>query len=194
MREELSKSMDIKIWGIILAAGEGKRAGGGKLKKIIDGKPMLQHGVEMAARSSLDDVLLVTGYERNLGEAMAKRYGIKSYFNPNYSQGMSTSLKLGISKIPQGVSAMVVLLGDMPYIKRETIEAMIDLHKTTRSKIIIPIYHGRRGHPVLLSCIYKEEIYNTAGDMGAREIIKRHSDEIVYLETDDPGILQDIDY
>ena len=193
MMGKLSKD-NIKVWGIILAAGEGKRAGGGKLSRVIQGKPMLRCVVETAIQSGLDDVLLVTGYERNLGEKIAKHFGIKYCFNSDYPLGMSTSLKLGLSKVPSGISAVVVLLGDMPYIQRETLEALINLHKTIGSKIIIPVYNGRKGHPVLISCIYKDEIYNISGDVGAREIIKRHADEVVYLETGDPGILQDIDY
>ncbi|MDD4569831.1 MAG: nucleotidyltransferase family protein [Tepidanaerobacteraceae bacterium] len=191
---EKSSKDNMKIWGIILAAGEGKRAGGGKLSRAIQGKPMLQCVVETAVHSGLDNILLVTGYERNLGEKIANQFSIKSYFNSDYPLGMSTSLKLGLSKVPFGISAVVVLLGDMPYIQRETLEAVIDLYKTTGGKIIIPVYNGRKGHPVLISCIYKDEIYNISGDMGAREIIKKHVDEVIYLETGDPGILQDIDY
>lgn len=191
---EKSSKDNMKIWGIILAAGEGKRAGGGKLSRAIQGKPMLQCVVETAVHSGLDNILLVTGYERNLGEKIANQFSIKSYFNSDYPLGMSTSLKLGLSKVPFGISAVVVLLGDMPYIQRETLEAIIDLYKATGGKIIIPVYNGRKGHPVLISCIYKDEIYNISGDMGAREIIKKHVDKVVYLETGDPGILQDIDY
>jgi molybdenum cofactor cytidylyltransferase len=191
---EKSSKDNMKIWGIILAAGEGKRAGGGKLSRAIQGKPMLQCVVETAVHSGLDNILLVTGYERNLGEKIANQFSIKSYFNSDYPLGMSTSLKLGLSKVPFGISAVVVLLGDMPYIQRETLEAIIDLYKATGGKIIIPVYNGRKGHPVLISCIYKDEIYNISGDMGAREIIKKHVDEVIYLETGDPGILQDIDY
>lgn len=191
---EKSSKDNIKVWGIILAAGEGKRAGGGKLSRAIMGKPMLQCVVEMAVQSDLDDVLLITGYERDLGERIAKHFSIKSYFNSDYPLGMSTSLKLGMYEVPSGISAVVVLLGDMPYIQRETLEAIINLHKTTGGRIIIPVYNGKKGHPVLISCIYKGEIYNISGDIGAREIIKKHVDEVVCFETDDPGILQDIDY
>lgn len=191
--KESSKD-NTRIWGIILAAGEGKRAGGGKLTRIVQGKPILQHVVEKAVKSSLDNVLLITGYEKNFGEMVAEHYDIKSHFNPNYSQGMSTSLKLGVSKIPQGISAILVFLGDMPYIQSETLETIINLHKTTKGKIIIPVYKGKKGHPVLISCIYKDEIYSISGDIGAREIIKKHIDEVTYVETSDPGIVQDIDY
>ncbi|WP_213951020.1 nucleotidyltransferase family protein [Tepidanaerobacter syntrophicus] len=191
---ERSSKDNIKIWGIILAAGEGKRAGGGKLSRDIQGKPMLQHVVEMATQSSLDGVLLVTGYERNLGEKVAKCAGIKSYYNADYSLGMSTSLKLGISKVPEGISAVAIILGDMPYVQRKTINSLVSIYKTTDSKIIIPVCNGEKGHPVLMSCNYNEEIYNISGDMGAREIIKKHSDEVFYWQTDDLGILRDIDH
>lgn len=191
--EESSKD-GIKIWGIILAAGEGKRAGGGKLSRDIQGKPMLQHVVEMATQSSLDGVLLVIGYERNLGEKIAKCTGIKSYYNPDYSLGMSTSLKLGISKVPEGISAVAIILGDMPYVQRKTLDSIVNLYKTTRSKIIIPVCNGKKGHPVLMSCKYNGEIYNILGDIGAREIIKKHRDEVMHWQTNDLGILRDIDY
>lgn len=191
---ERSSKDNKKIWGIILAAGEGKRAGGGKLSRNIHGKPMLQHVVEMAAQSSLDGVLLVTGYERNLGEKIAKRAGIKYYYNADYSLGMSTSLKLGISKVPEGISAVAIILGDMPYVQRKTMDSLVSIYKTTDSKIIIPVCNEKKGHPVLMSCRYNGEIYNISGDIGAREIIEKHSDEVLHWQTDDLGILRDIDY
>lgn len=191
---ERSSKDNKKIWGIILAAGEGKRAGGGKLSRNIHGKPMLQHVVEMAAQSSLDGVLLVTGYERNLGEKIAKRAGIKYYYNASYSLGMSTSLKLGISKVPEGISAVAIILGDMPYVQRKTMDSLVSIYKTTDSKIIIPVCNEKKGHPVLMSCRYNGEIYNISGDIGAREIIEKHSDEVLHWQTDDLGILRDIDY
>jgi len=184
---------NIKICGIILAAGEGKRAGGCKLSRLIQGKPILQHVVETAVNSSLNDVLLITGYERNLGEKIAKHVGIKSYYNAEYLLGMSTSLKLGISKVPEGISAVVIILGDMPYVQRKTLDYLIHQYKVTESKIIIPVHEGKKGHPVLLSCNYNDEIYTTSGDVGAREVIKKHSDEVMYLHVNDPGILEDID-
>ncbi len=191
---EKSIKRNTKVCGIILAAGSGERAGGGKLSKIIKDKPMLQCVVEIAVQSNLDDIILITGYERSLGEKIAAHFNIKSYFNPDYSLGMSTSLKIGVSKIASDISAVLVILGDMPYIKKETLEAIVNLHGTNTDKIIIPTFCGKKGHPVLIPCKYKDEIYSISGDIGAREIIKKHIDEVIYFKTLDLGILQDLDY
>lgn len=187
------KNNDAKTCGIILAAGEGKRAGGSKLSRIISGKPMLEHVINAVKNSKVDEILVITGFEREFGEYLAKKYGIKSYHNAFYKIGMSTSLKLGVSKIPDEFSAFLVFLGDMPYIKTSTINAIVDAYKTSNSRIIVPVFNDKSGHPVLLSCLFKEEIFEIDGDIGAREIVKKHEEEIKYVSVDDEGIIKDID-
>lgn len=182
------------VYGIILAAGEGRRAGGNKLSSMIDGKPMLYRVLDAACRSTLAGVIMVTGHERAFGEQAAAKYGIPAVFNSGYSEGMSSSLKLGIKSLPEEAEAFAILLGDMPYIKSGIIDSLIDFYHKCGFGIVVPVYKGRRGHPPIISVKYKGEILEVSGDMGARQVINNHPEDTSYLEIDDSGIVKDVDY
>lgn len=191
----MKKCLSPRICAIILAAGEGRRAGGKKLSKIIiEEKPILQHVVEKVLSSLVEEVVLVTGYEREFCEDLAEYYGLACCFNSNYKEGMATSIKIGVSKTSDNIAAILILLGDMPYVKIDTINEIVILYNAKKSKIIIPTYKGRKGHPILLSSSLKNEIEKISPENGLREVIERHKDEIAYVEVNDDGILKDIDY
>lgn len=182
------------IYGIILAAGEGLRAGGNKLSMIIGQTPMLHHVIENALFSKLSGIILVTGCERSFGHKAAEKYGIEEIYNPCFKSGMSSSLKLGIKSLPDKADAFAVLLGDMPYIKRVTIDYLVDFYERSNFGIVIPTYRGHRGHPPIISVKYKSQILKISGDVGAREVIRTNLEDTVTLEVEDPGVLKDIDY
>lgn len=182
-----------KIYGILLAAGEGRRAGFGKLSREINGKSMLEHVAERVYNSRLDDVIIITGYERVFAEKIAKKFGFKTVYNKNYPKGMSTSLKRGITSLPNNCKAFAVILGDMPYIKTSTINSLISTFSNNTNGIVIPRYKNKRGHPVIMSIKYKDQILLIKGDKGARDIIKENLEDILFLDVNDEGILKDID-
>lgn len=185
----------MKIYGIILAAGMGTRAGGDKLSKEIDAKPMLFHTVERAMGSSLTDLILVTGAQRLFGEDAAKKYSLMYTHNPDYRLGLSTSLKAGLAALPEEAEGFAVLLGDMPFIESGTIDALLKVFRenAARFPIVLPIYKGRRGHPPIFSAIYKKEIMKLDGDRGAKPVIVLYKDKVISVDVKDRGTIEDVD-
>ncbi len=182
----------MNVYGIILAAGEAKRASGRKLSKPVMGKPMLEWVVEKATQSHLAGIIMVAGKEKELAKDLAVLYGIDYVYNPNYIHGMSTSLKMGVESLPEDADGFAVLLGDMPFIRIETINRII--REFVREQgIVVPVFRGRRGHPPVFPVSFKKEIGLLEGDEGARSIIQDCRHEVRLLNTQDRGVVLDID-
>lgn len=181
----------MKIDAILLAAGSASRFGGGKLlARLPDGRPI---GIASwrNLKSALSDGIVVVRAGDDAVNRMFEQEGAQVVQCPDAHLGMSRSLIAGL-RASDTADAWVVALGDMPYVRPETIR-MLSNALSAGALIALPNYQGRRGNPVGLSARLREELLNINGDEGARDIIKRHAHECVMVECDDPGILRDID-
>jgi molybdenum cofactor cytidylyltransferase len=104
---------------------------------------------------------------------------------------MSTSIQAGIRALPSDVTAAVLLLVDHPLVRPETIDKLID--EFCPGSIIVPVYEGRRGHPVLFPKEALEEILRLDPGKGANTVLRRDSSRVIEALVDDPGGLRDID-
>jgi len=182
----------VNIYAVILAGGEGKRAGGNKLSKMLGEKPILQWVIESAKAAKFKGIILVSGKEKNFCREMAEKFDVTHIFNERWQLGMSSTLLKGIENLPKDADGFAVMLGDMPFIKAETINKLI-CEFCKFQEIVVPVYKERRGHPPIFSTKYIDEIKSVIGDKGAREIIKNHQDRVKLVEVDDEGVIIDID-
>ncbi|MDI6706580.1 MAG: nucleotidyltransferase family protein [Bacillota bacterium] len=182
----------MNISGIILAAGEGKRASGNKLSRYVMGKPMLQWVIEMAVNSNIKHNIIITGKEKEFAEKLAVLYNIETVHNTDYRSGMSSSIKRGVESLPNNTDGFAIILGDMPFVKPETMNSLIA--EFSKSRIIVPVFQGKRGHPVIFPIDYKAAIFSIKGDIGAKEVLINNKAAIKYFETEDRGVIQDINY
>ncbi|MDD2573806.1 MAG: nucleotidyltransferase family protein [Bacillota bacterium] len=182
----------MNIYGIILAAGEAKRASGYKLSRPVMGKPMLEWVADRAAGSNLKGNIMVTGKERGFADGVAAKYRMDCVYNPDYKMGMSSSLKKGVGSLPEDADGFAVLLGDMPFIRIETINRLIDEFNRNPSTVV-PAFKGRRGHPPIFPVTFIKDILRLTGDEGARSIIEERTGGVTYLNTEDRGVVRDID-
>lgn len=176
--------MIISIRGIILAAGSSTRMGKNKLMLEVNGRPLIYNVIESAVSSVMDEVILVYG-KYNLETVLPKVY------NPDFANGMSTSLIRGVEGYTG--DAVVFLLGDMPYITSETINLICRTFLYGSKNIVVPVYNGKRGNPVLMGKKYFQDILSTSGDKGARDIINSNLNDVAFLEVNDSSVLLDID-
>jgi molybdenum cofactor cytidylyltransferase len=105
---------------------------------------------------------------------------------------MGSSLANAIAQCREWQAALV-MLGDMPYIQQPTFEALLNAYQQGSASIIVPVFNGIQGHPVLFDQCYFDELSKLNGDRGARSIIEAHSERVIHVEVTDPGILIDID-
>ncbi len=184
-----------RITALVLAAGRSSRMrGANKLLTPIDGKPLVGHVVDAALQSSCDRVVVVTGHmQAELAQALAGR-PLTLTHNPDFADGLASSLKAGLAAVPADADGVLVLLGDMPDIDRRLIDRMIAAFSPAdRRSIVVPMANGRRGNPVLWSSAFFAEMRELEGDAGARALIDRHEDQVAEIVVEHRGPLVDLD-
>lgn len=181
------------ISAIILAAGEAKRMG--KLKQLLPlgQSTILEKTIENVASSRVDETIVVLGYQAEKIISRINSAPVKIIVNPLYQDGMSTSIIAGLMAIETEADAVMLVLADQPFIDSQIINHMLDEYKSHNKGIVIPVHRGKRGHPVIISLRYKSELLNLKGDIGAREVIPRHSDDVHEVKVGSPRITLDID-
>jgi molybdenum cofactor cytidylyltransferase len=183
------------ISAIVLAAGESKRMGRSKQILAWQGKTLLRHVLESLINSNADEIILVLGHEADAIGKSVTEFEIKVVINPDYKQGMASSLLQGLLAIDPRSEAFLVLLADQPGIGPEIINRMIREFRQAIPKrgIVRPVYRGLRGHPVLIGAQYLREARKLQGDVGARQILIDHPDDILEIDVDQDAVLKDID-
>ncbi len=184
-----------RIAAIVLAAGRSTRMGTlNKLTIAIDGKAMIGHAVAAALASKARPVVVVTGHHRERVQTALAGASVNFVHNPDYAQGLSTSLKAGLAALPPDIDGVVVLLGDMPRVAAADIDRLIAAYNPVEGRaIVVPTRKGKRGNPVLLGRQLFHELARIEGDSGAREAIAAHGDLVAEIEMDSDGVLTDID-
>ena len=181
------------IWGMILAAGESKRMGKPKLLLPFGEKTIIERVIDSVIQSKLDDVLVVLGAHREKIEKKIKDFSIKIVVNPNFKNDMLSSVQCGFRALPEDVEASLVILGDQPEISIALINKIVEAYKKSKKGIVLPVYRKNRGHPVLIDMKYQGEIEDLNPDLGLRNLVYKHAEDILEVEVKTPSILQDID-
>ena len=181
------------ISAILLAAGESNRMGQPKQLMPFSQSTILERSIDNLLNSKVSETIVVLGYrEEEIRKTIADK-PVKTAINPDYQQGMSTSIIAGLKQVDKRAPAVLIALGDQPFVDTQTINSLVEAFIANRKGIIIPVYQGRRGNPVIVSIKYKSELLNLKGDVGGREIIKRHPDDVLEVEVNCDDILLDID-
>ena len=179
---------------IILAAGQSRRMGAvNKLLIEVDGKPMMRHAVDAAREAGADPVIVVTGHQPEEVQAAA---GDQATFvhNPAFDQGLSTSLRVGISAVPEACDGALIALGDMPKVGAEHLRRLVAAHDPDEGHLIcVPTRNGKRGNPVFWDRRFFEDMVALGGDVGAKHLIGDYEDVVVEVPMSDDAVLTDVD-
>jgi molybdenum cofactor cytidylyltransferase len=168
---------------VVLAAGRSSRMGeANKLLEDVAGAPMVRHAVEAAVASRADPVVVVTGHEAERVRAAVADLPVTLVHNPDYADGLSTSLRAGLSALPAGADAAVILLGDMPFVRGADCDRVIAALGRENALVAISTASGARGNPVAWSSRLFPELRATEGDAGGRTLMSRYADHVVDVE------------
>jgi molybdenum cofactor cytidylyltransferase len=187
---------DGRVAGLVLAAGKSTRMGEqNKLLAEIEGRPMVVHAVDAMLASRADPVVVVTGHEaEQVRQAIGDRRPVTFIHNPDYAEGLSTSLRAGLDALADDMAGVLIGLGDMPRIRSNDIDRLIAAFNPLEGRAIcVPTVAGKRGNPVLFSLDYAEEMRAIEGDVGARHLIGIYADQVCEIEMDDDAALIDVD-
>src|SRR4030042_4710104 len=183
----------LKISAILLGAGKSKRMGEDKLSLPWGRETVLEHCFETLLRSKVQEVAVVLSLRKKGIKHLFLRPRVKIVMNPYSEKGMSTSIRRGIQMIHPNRQGILIALGDQPYLKTRTINALIHAFEKGREGIIIPSFQGRMGHPVIFHQKYRKELLNLKGDVGGRSIIERHLEDVRRVSVKSAGVVKDID-
>jgi molybdenum cofactor cytidylyltransferase len=183
------------VAAIVLAAGRSTRMGGpNKLLEKISGKPLVRIAAEQALASPARPVVVVTGHERARVEAALAGLDVRLVHNPDYAEGLSTSVKAGLAALPPEAEAAIVCLGDMPQVTSALIDRLIGAFDPERNALVVlPTFSGKRGNPVLWSRRFFPELMALEGDVGARHLIGAYPEVVTEVPVENAAAMVDID-
>jgi molybdenum cofactor cytidylyltransferase len=184
-----------RIAAVVLAAGRSTRMGGpNKLLAEIAGRPLARIVVEEALASRARPVIVVVGHERAKVENALAGLPVEVVYNPDFAQGLGTSVRAGIAAVPAEADGAIVCLGDMPQVDAAVIDRLMAAFDPDRGALIVmPTVEGRRGNPVLWSRRFFHDLMAIEGDVGARHFIGRYSEAVADVPLEGSAALVDVD-
>lgn len=179
----------------MLAAGAARRFGSPKGLADYRGRPLIRHVVEsvstaIATRGPASAVTVVLGPEPEpLREALSGT-GVDIAINEHWSDGLSSSLRLGIQSLPPGTSAVLIVLADQVLVASDEYQRLLDVARTNPERPIAAAYDDTVGVPAVFPARYFERLSALQGDRGAGSLLKS-DDQVVPIDM--PSAAFDID-
>jgi molybdenum cofactor cytidylyltransferase len=184
---------------LVLAAGRSTRMGSNKMLADAEGQPLVMHAVKAALASQAVEVVVVLGNMADevravIEKAAPARSRLRFVVNPDFAEGLSTSVRTGIAALGTDIDAAVVQLGDMPGVGAPLLDRLMAAFSPVEGRsICVPTVGGKRGNPVLWARRFFPEMAKLAGDSGAKHMIGEHADLVCEVEMAGEAAVTDID-
>lgn len=178
------------VSGIIMASGLSVRMGNCKLLMAYKNKPMIQWVMEAVEESLLSPKLVVTGNEQV--KELAQKIRLSVVVNEKGELGQSESIKCGVLNSKEA-NGYAFIPGDQPFISASFINHLIQEFEKAEDKIIVPVFEGARGNPVIFPKRFKEELLSLQGDIGGRVLLNKYKEYIQFVDVEEGKLLLDID-
>ena len=184
-----------KIGAVILAAGRSSRMGGPhKLLETVGGQPLVRRSAEAILASKASPVIVVTGHRAEDVAHALDGLDVTCVHNPDYAQGLSTSMALGLSALPGDIAGAAICLADMPGVDAALIDRLaVAFGDAAEGAIVVPTVEGKRGNPVIWARRYFKALSSVSGDVGGRALIGENPSSVVEVAVDSDAALADID-
>ena len=186
------------VSAIILAAGESRRMESkNKLLLPFGHVTLIEQIVDTVLSSDVGEAVVVLGHEAESVKNVLVNRSVKFVYNDNYQAGMTTSIHVGVKAASSQTDGYMICLSDLPLIEPDELNHLIQAFEKAINEndklIVIPIFEGQRGNPVIFSIHYKTDILDHRGMMGCKGIVKQNPNQVLEIEMDTDHVLRDID-
>lgn len=181
----------MKFAALILAGGASRRMGRPKALLPYSGTTFADHLVRVYA-SCCDPVILVLGHQHE-----SIRKGLQSdariVVNPDPARGQLSSMQCGLQAMPADIEGFVFTPVDYPAVREDTVHLLLSRMREANAKCAIPRHEGRKGHPVACHASLIAQFLALPAEGQARDVVRRHGGETLYVDVEDAGIVNDVD-
>lgn len=172
---------------VILSGGASRRMGSPKALLSYQGRPFLEHLLDVTKHPKIAVRRVVLGAD---AEPIAKEINLSAdeiVINDEWEKGQLSSIHAALRSLPPQTDGVLLLLIDHPLISSALVGELIEAFYNSRKPIVLPVYDGRRGHPLIFSSALYDELLRAPLDTGARSVVWAHSSEIQVVQTNEEG-------
>jgi len=172
---------------VILSGGSSSRMGSPKALLPYQGRPFLEHLLEVTVHPQIGERRVVLGAH---AESIAKSIDLSAdeiVINDEWERGQLSSIHAAIRSLPAGTEGLLLFLIDHPLISGDLVNELIEQFYVTHANIVLPVYEGRRGHPVIFPASLYDELLQAPMEKGARAVVWAHAEEVLEVPTNEEG-------
>ena len=176
---------------VLLSAGFSSRFGSPKALAKLKGRTLIEHLQELLLSTQLHEIIIVLGHDaEQIKPFLFKHTKIKVVYNKDYKFGQTSSFKCGLKKVAAAAAGIMLFPVDYPFIKKETLDTLIDHFEEKKPLALIPSHEEKKGHPPIFAAALKNELLALKDSLGINTVLHNHTDELAILPVSDPGILK----
>lgn len=181
------------VAAILLAAGRSRRMGAFKPLLPFGDKTVIEHCISTLREAEIDPIVVVLGHRADEVRRQLKHTEVTFALNPDPESEMGASIACGIQQLPEITKATLIALVDHPAVPAELIGLLINEWKSKGTRLVIPEFEGRGGHPVLVDLGFREELLRLDPTRGLRALFDAHPAEVCRLPVSSPFVARDMD-
>jgi molybdenum cofactor cytidylyltransferase len=177
---------------VILSGGASRRMGSPKALLSYQGRPFLEHLLDVAHHPKIGLRRIVLGADL---VPIAKEVNLapdELVINEQWEKGQLSSIHAALRSLPAQTDGIILLLIDHPLISAALVGELIDSFYGSGKSIVLPVYEGRRGHPVIFSSALYQELMNAPFETGARSVVWAHASDVQVVQTGEEGCVLDL--
>lgn len=184
----------MRVSGVVLAAGESRRMGQLKALLPFGSRTVIEQVLQPFLNAELSEVAVVLGHCGDEIAAVLEPLPVRRLYNADYRLGMTSSVQVALRSLEPVPDAYLLALVDQPQIGLPVIQQLLAAYARTRKGLVIPVWQGKRGHPLLLAAAYRPAVLALTPDQGLNVVTRGYPYDTLELPIGNDDILRDMDY
>jgi molybdenum cofactor cytidylyltransferase len=190
----LAAPIDIRpLAAVILSGGESRRMGAPKALIPYRGKTFVEHLIEVTRHQRVGLTRIVVGAHANEIHGKLSAHAAEIVVNADWAKGQLSSIQAAIRSLPEGTTeGMILCPVDHPVVSAELVAKLIKEFDSSGKAIVLPTYHGRRGHPAIFRAGLYQELLDASPEVGARQVVWAHAKDVNEVATEEEGVVLNV--